>query len=212
MANKFSVNIISGGIWEKRPHNESSESSNSKFWNFITSYLFNSKGQEIGRQDKIHLYNFEPIIFEPGSQLHIFSLEELDVKLAILICFDIAFYETPRAAVENGAEILISPTLIREEGLYNWNIYLQARALENRVPVAACNPIGDFFGRHFPGKSKIISFKVGSESPAVLKVKEAPKNQQFIISEKINLSFPNRIREKRLAEKIDIKKIIIKKK
>ncbi|MBD3353163.1 MAG: hypothetical protein GF364_16900 [Candidatus Lokiarchaeota archaeon] len=202
LAKNYGVSIISGGIWEKRRQNEQD-----KF--FITTYYFNESGDEIGRQDKIHLYSYEPYLFTPGNQLKIFEYKKKKVFFTILICFDVAFYETPRLSVENGAEILISPTLIREDGLENWKTYLKARALENRVPIVACNPVGDFFGRHFPGGSKAISFKRGHESPAVLIVEEAKLNKKEILTSSINLSYPNRIRKKRLSEKKDSQHIEI---
>ena len=195
-AKEYSIPIITGGIWEKRLVGSEKK-------NYITAYYFNENGEEVGRQDKLHLYSYEPSVFSPGNSLNVFEHKKKDVKFTILICFDIAFYETPRISVEKGAEILISPTLIREDGLENWKIYLQARALENRVPIVACNPVGDFFGRHFPGNSKIISFKSGFESPSKLKVEELNKNFAGVLTDNINISFPNRIRRKRLKEKID---------
>ena len=193
LAQKAGIWIITGGIWEKRENGN----------NYITCYVFDGKGNEIGRQDKIHLYSYEPKVFTPGEQLRIFTHTETGFKFAILICFDIAFFETPRLAVEHNAEMLISPTLIRDEGMHNWNIYLQARALENRVSVAACNPVGSIFGNSYIGKSKIISFKRGHISPSVLKITEGDDSRQCVVTQRINLSFPNTIRKKRLGEKRD---------
>lgn len=203
VAEEYSIPFISGGLWEVREIDGKNQP-------FITAYFFDETGKEIGRQDKIHLYGYEPLLFKPGTQLNIFQHKKTGVKFTILICFDIAFYETPRLAVENGAELLISPTLIREEGLDNWKVYLTARALENRVPVAACNPVGDFFNRHFPGKSKIIQFHEGHESPSKLNIVEGELDNSGLIMDRINISFPNKIRKKRMEEKVDVSKIQIK--
>jgi omega-amidase len=200
LSREFSVPIISGGIWERRTNNNQEKY-------YITSYYFEENGEEVGRQDKLHLYSYEPSVFTPGNVLNIFEHKKTSIKFSILICFDVAFYETPRLSVEKGAEVLISPTLINQDGLDNWKIYLQARALENRIPVVACNPVGDFFGRHFPGNSKVISFQKGFESPSKLMVKELNLDSANILTENINISFPNRIRKKRLAEKIDMSTI-----
>jgi len=197
LAKEFSVNIISGAIWEKRK---------SCVKPIVTSYYFNNQGEEIGRQDKIHLYSYEKKQFEAGENLIIFNLKNF--KFAILICFDMAFFETPRLATENGADILFSPTQIREDGIENWEIYLKARALENRIPIAACNTYGKFFKRRFPGKSKIISFIQGYISPSKLKIIEAPFNLKGFIYDSIDLSFPKKIRNLRfqdLKEKSNIK-------
>jgi len=190
IAKDFGINIISGAIWEKRNHKMR-----------ITSYLFSEDGEELGRQDKIHLYAYEKEFFEPSTELNIFKTKTF--TFSILICFDMAFFETPRLAVENGAEILFSPTQIREEGMENWEIYLKARALENRVPLAACNTLGSFFNRTFIGKSKIITFKSGFISPSKLKIYEAPSNESGYVVKTIDLEFPKKLREIRLEEKID---------
>ena len=190
LAKKYEISLLSGAIWEKR---------NSQKKPSITCYYFNNKGEEIGRQDKIHLYSYEQGIFEPGRVLNIFKLGES--KFAILICFDIAFYETPRLAAENEADILLSPTQIREEGMHNWNIYLQARALENRIPIVACNSVGSFNKRKFLGTSKIISFVKNFISPSKLKIVEGPKDSGYIF-DNIDLKFPRKIRKIRFNEKI----------
>ncbi len=191
LAEEHSISFISGAIWEKR---DSIEKPN------ITSYFFSENGEEIGRQDKIHLYSYEREQFEAGRELNLIKLE--NSKFAILICFDMAFYETPRLAAEHGADLLISPTQIREEGMHNWNIYLQARALENRIPVVACNSVGSFLKRRFLGKSKIISFVKNFVSPSKLKIVEGPKGSGYIFDE-IDLKFPRKIRKIRLNEKIE---------
>ncbi|MBN2155118.1 MAG: carbon-nitrogen hydrolase family protein [Candidatus Lokiarchaeota archaeon] len=201
LARKNNCYIISGGIWEMR--------NDSRY--YITSYVFDNDGKELGRQDKLHLYSYEPQVFTPGDCLQIFNHKFSNTSFSVLICFDIAFFETPRMAVESGAELLFSPTLIKEEGMYNWNIYLQARVLENRVPIAACNPVGSIFGNLYKGKSKIISFKRGHTSPSVLNITEYEENIQGILTEQINLSYPNYLRKKRLNEKREKSTIQIKK-
>ena len=197
LAKKYKIKILSGAIWEKRADFEKP---------FITCYYFNEKGEEIGRQDKIHLYTYEKEHFEHGKEIKIFTVNKFNC-FSILICFDMAFWETPRIAVENGADILFSPTQIREDGMYNWNIYLQARALENRVPIVACNTFGNYFKRKFSGHSKIISFYEGNISPSKLKIVEGPKNTSGFIFDKVDLNFPKKLREIRLNEKIDKKNI-----
>jgi len=120
-------------------------------------------------------------------------------------------FDIPRLAVTNGAELLISPTLIREEGLENWGIYLKAKSLGNKVPIAACNPYGVFREIVYPGNSKIISFEKGFYSPSKLKVVEAPLNQNAILSKNIDLKFPNKLRKDRFKESVNLDKIRLKK-
>jgi len=198
LSKEYGINFISGAIWEKRDLLKKP---------CITSYFFSEDGEEIGRQDKIHLYSYERDQFEVGKELNLFKLD--NYLFAILICFDMAFYETPRLASENGADFLISPTQIREEGMHNWNIYLQARALENRIPVVACNSVGSFLKRRFLGNSKIISFVKSFISPSKLKIVEGPIGSGYVHDE-IDLNFPKKIRKIRLNEKIEKSEIKVK--
>lgn len=192
IAGEFDINLISGAIWEKRPSFKKP---------FVTSYFFNKNGEEIGRQDKIHLYSYERKNFKPSLSLNIFKLRSFN--FAILICFDMAFFETPRLASENEAEILFSPTQIRDSGLSNWDVYLKARALENRIPVVASNTYGEFFSRKFSGKSKIISFQSGHYSPSLLRVIEAPVGSNGYIHDEIDIKFSNTLRKQRFSEKLE---------
>lgn len=200
LAKEYHINIISGGIWEKRDNLKKPH---------ITSYFFNESGEEVGRQDKIHLYSYERGQFEPGKVLKLFKIKNL-YYFAILICFDMAFFETPRLAAENGADLLVSPTQIRLEGMDNWDTYLKARSLENRIPIAACNTFGTFFRRKFLGKSKIISFVEGNISPSKLKIVEGPSNSNGYIFDDIDLDFPKKLRKIRFKEKIEKNKIKVK--
>ncbi len=196
LAKNYQVNFLSGGIWEKR--------GNARKPN-ITCYYFNKNGEEIGRQDKIHLYAYEQENFEPGYKLNLFPIN--NYLFAILICFDMAFYETPRLAAENGADLLLAPTQIREDGMENWKVYLQARALENRIPIAACNTFGKSLGIKYLGNSKILSFINGFISPSKLKIAEAPICSSGFVYDDIDLEFPRKLRKIRLNEKVDINKI-----
>jgi predicted amidohydrolase len=199
LAKKFNIKILSGAIWEKRKNFKKPS---------VTCYYFDEKGIEIGRQDKIHLYSYEQGQFEPGRELNIFQLN--NHTFAILICFDMAFFETPRLAIENGADILFSPTLIRQDGMQNWKIYLQARALENRIPILACNSVGNVLDRKFLGNSKILSFVNGYISPSKLKIIEGPIGESGFVFDDVDLDFPRKLRKIRLNEKVEKNNIKVK--
>ncbi|MFW9952308.1 MAG: carbon-nitrogen hydrolase family protein [Candidatus Thorarchaeota archaeon] len=200
LSKNYTTALISGGIWEKRKDSNKPR---------ITSYFFNEFGEEMGRQDKIHLYAYEKEYFEPSNEVNLFPIKHY--YFAILICFDMAFFETPRIATEHGAAMLISPTQIREEGIENWNIYLKARALENRVPVIACNSFGEFYNRKFTGESKIISFVQDFISPSKLKITEAPINSSGYIYDDLDLNFPNKLRSIRFGEIVKKDQLVIRK-
>ena len=195
LAQDYQINVISGALWEKRKDLKKPK---------ITSYFIDKNGDEIGYQDKIHLYSYEREKFESGNELKLFNFK--GHLFAILICFDMAFFETPRLATENGADILFSPTQIREEGLDNWNTYLKARALENRIPVVACNSVGTYYRRKYLGSSKIISFLKDYISPSKLNIIEGPIGSGYIYDD-VDLLFPKKLRSIRLDEQINKSKI-----
>lgn len=199
LAKNYQTNLLSGGIWEKRENTKKPS---------ITCYYFNDNGEEIGRQDKIHLYSAEREIFEPGKVLNLFSLN--NYTFAILICFDMAFFETPSLATENGADLLLSPTSIKESGMSNWKIYLQARVLENRIPALSCNTYGTVNGTTFLGNSKILSFVKGFISPSKLRLIEGPIGSEGFVYDEIDLKFPQKLRRLRLNERVDRNKINVK--
>ena len=187
---EYNMSIISGGIWEFHPNFDRP---------FVSAYYFRN-GRELFRQDKIHLYGAEKSILAPGESLVIFEDSRLNLTFSILICFDLHISSNlTRLAVDHGAELILSPTLIRQTGCENWKIYLSARALENRIPVISCNSIFHQYGRNFIGQSKIIHFNKGSSSPVSLITEEAD-SEPGIFTRTVDLSFPNKIRHKRLSE------------
>jgi len=200
LAKEYGIGIISGALWEKRKDTIKPR---------ITSYFFDNNGDEINRQDKIHLYSYEKLNFEPGKELVIFSFKK--ISFTILICFDMAFFETPRLSAENGADLLFSPTQISVDGMLNWKTYLKTRALENRIPIVACNTFGTIIKRKFPGNSKIISFEKDYISPSKLRVIEGPIDTSGYIYDEIDLAFPKKLRKLRFKEIIDKNAIIIRK-
>jgi predicted amidohydrolase len=193
-AAKFGVRIISGAIWEHDPRFNRP---------VISTYFFDPTGRECFEQQKIHLYSVERDVFAPGTDVVIYHDSELDLNLSVLICFDLHISnDLAGEAVEHGTEIILSPTLIRDTGIYNWGIYTQARALENRIPIVSCNSIFTYLDRRFTGQSKIIQFKRGETSPAQLDITELSDRAEYRVVD-VDLTFPNRIRKKRDEEKID---------
>ncbi len=202
-AKEYNVGIVSGGIWEW--HADPGQGRP-----YISTYYFNSQGQDLGRQDKIHLYGLEKEGFTPGNAVSVFHDVALNFKFALFICFDLNISSTlAKIAVRHGAEFIFSPTLIRKTGLENWKIYIQARALETRTPLLSCNSIFNYLKRNFEGESKIIHFQPGSPSPMKLITDEMNDRPGYLVRE-INLDFPNSVRQARLDENVSADAIEIK--
>ncbi|GAB4305657.1 MAG: hypothetical protein Kow0069_01740 [Promethearchaeota archaeon] len=193
LAEELGCWVVSGGIWERREGADKP---------FVTAYACDDKGRVVGRQDKIHPYAHERGVFESGKELVVFRSEK--VAFAVLICFDLTFWETPRLAVESGADLVLSPTMIREEGMHNWRVYLQARALENRVPVVGCNVLGRWMGRRFTGESMVVQFRRQARlSPSRLSCTRLEKNAVDARVVTVDVAFARKIRGSRLGEVVD---------
>jgi omega-amidase len=76
-------------------------------------------------------------VVKAGTKAELF--ESGNFKFGIGICYDIVFPEVARALVKKGADILFFPSKIRYEGIKPWNMYVQVRALESRILIAAPN-------------------------------------------------------------------------
>ncbi|NVM55836.1 MAG: carbon-nitrogen hydrolase family protein [Candidatus Helarchaeota archaeon] len=195
---EFGLYIIGGAIWvNKQDMTE----------NYIISAIYNPKGELIGVQRKLHLYLYEKSFFIPGKKLEIINTEF--GKIGVAICFDMVFPEVARFYALNGVDIIFSPVLIRAEGIENWHIYLKARSLENRMPICATNCVGEFSDRNYPGKSLLIDFEKGYETPSKLHVRQVPQNKESILTETIDLHTARKLRKKRLAERIAIDSIFL---
>lgn len=107
------------------------------------------QGRLSGIYRKIHLFHEETDWFLPGEQPML-----LDFGLGpvgILICYDLEFPEAARQLVLCGARWLATCTGNMVPNQHLQEVFLQSRAAENHVWVAAANRVGregtlDFFG------------------------------------------------------------------
>ena len=100
----------------------------------ISSPVIANDGMIAGRQLKIHPFGPQRKVVKAGTKVEIF--ESGNFKFGIGICCDIVFPEVTRALVKKGADILFFPSKIRYEGIKPWHMYVQVRALENRIPIS----------------------------------------------------------------------------
>ncbi len=104
---------------------------------------------------KLHLFNEEKNLFEPGDIPLQINLVK-DVKVGMLVCFDWAFPETIRALTLQGAEIIAHPSNLV---LSFCQEAMLTRCLENRVFAVTTNRYGADKRPHgelkFTGKSQI---------------------------------------------------------
>jgi predicted amidohydrolase len=99
-------------------------------------------------------YGGETQHYAPGEALVLSPWGEL--LLAPLICYDLRFPETFRAAVTRGAQLFAVIANWPESRVAHWLTLLKARAIENQCYVAGVNRCGSDPRLIYPGHSVII--------------------------------------------------------
>ena len=138
IAKNYSMTVIPGAFYEKNENKMS-----------INSPIIGPDGEIIGKQEKIHPYDYEKETVNPGTEAKIFKTS---CKFGIMICYDTVFPGVADILTKKGAEILFSPSRIVKEGIEPWKMYVQVRSLENRIPIIAPNVEDVKFG----GSSLIV--------------------------------------------------------
>ncbi len=127
--------------------------------------VYNDKGENVARYDKIHLFDAcvserelhqESLTIERGSQTVLVNTPFAQVGLSI--CYDLRFPELYHQLVLKGAELLIVPAAFTAiTGEAHWEVLLRARAIENLCYVLGAGQVGSHTnGRHTHGHSMIV--------------------------------------------------------
>ena len=138
ISKEYSMTIIPGAFYERKQRRY-----------VISAPVFGPKGEIIGKQEKIHPFDYEQNLIRPGREVKVFKTS---CKFGIIICYDMVFPNVANSLVKKGAEMLVSPSRIVKRGIAPWQMYVQVRALENRIPIIAANVENHRFG----GKSVIV--------------------------------------------------------
>ncbi len=138
IAKDFSMTIITGAFYETIKKKTS-----------IVAPIIGSEGEFIGKQEKIHPFDYEQDTVKHGIEAKIFNTA---CKFGVVICYDMVFPTVANTLVKKGAQVLLSPSRIVRRGISPWEMYVQVRALENRVPILAANVENHRFG----GNSMIV--------------------------------------------------------
>lgn len=114
-------------------------------------------GAELLRYRKTHLFGeLDRSLFVPGDALP--TTFELDgTKLSVLICYDVEFPETVRAAALAGADAVIVPTAQMAPYAHVAERLIPVRAWENQIHVVYVNKVGMEGGLTYVGHSSIVS-------------------------------------------------------
>ena len=157
IAKKYQMTVIPGAFYTKVDGEEK-----------IVAPIIGPDGDIVGNQEKIHPFDYENQKIVAGKELKIFNA---GCKFGIVICYDMVFPKVAETFVKKGAKILFSPSRIVKRGINPWEIYVQARSLENRVPIFASNVISQKYG----GNSMFVDLiEMGKVMiPKVTKIKRA---------------------------------------
>ncbi len=179
IAKEHSMSIIPGAFYQQK-----------KQKSVISAPIIGPNGDIIGIQEKIHPFDYEKNIVSSGKQVKIFNTS---CKFGIVICYDMVFPHVVNSLVKKGAEVIFAPSRIVKSGVIPWQLYVQVRALENRVPILAANIRNNRFG----GNSIIVDLEENNKIilPKITKIKE----QEFIVKN-FNLKKYEKSRKSRFAD------------
>ena len=120
----------------------------------------------LGVYRKIHQPLGESLYYAPGAELRAFATPA--GRVGALICYDKTFPEAARALALDGAEVITCISawpasrtatggdLAQDRWTHRFNIFDQARALENQVVWVASNQTGTFGRLRFVGSAKVV--------------------------------------------------------
>lgn len=146
LAKQYQINIIGGSIAVRVED---------KIYN--RAIVINKKGELIHQYDKLHLVPMldEPNYLTQGNNISIFEID--NVKMGVIICYDLRFPEISRKLALEGIEVLFVVAEWPIERIKQFEKLLYARAIENQVYVIASNSIGKCDNTVFGGKSMVIN-------------------------------------------------------
>lgn len=201
IAKEYNMVIIPGAFIERSNSNNNNNKNGNDLQ--ISSPVIGNNGMVLGRQLKIHPFGSQRKVVKAGTKVELF--ETRNIKFGIGICYDIVFPEVARASVRKGADILFFPSKIRYEGIKPWHMYVQVRALENRIPIAAPNVCGDNNSSNnnsiYKGKSIFVDFDYDYKTDiAIPKLRFGSSvNEQILIMD-IDVKRIRKLRKKRFED------------
>lgn len=121
----------------------------------ITATLVDKSGAVVLSYSKSHLFGpAEHFSFRPGTEAPQVA-DLLGLRMALLICYDVEFPETVRAAALRGAQVVLVPTALTAGYENVARVLVPARALENSLTVAYSNHVGVEDGLELAGASVV---------------------------------------------------------
>jgi predicted amidohydrolase len=145
----------------------------------------------IGRYRKMHRFGWEQNWLEAGEGLILVTLRAFDVRLGVLVCYDLRFPEAVRALAFQGMDILAAPTTwtsIGKRTLWDAAGYcLQdhvaiAHAYQNHVAVVCADRIGR------EGSVRFLGASIGVSPGGDVAVGPLPRDEESLAVADMDLS------------------------
>ncbi|WP_395405845.1 carbon-nitrogen hydrolase family protein (plasmid) [Arthrobacter sp. UC242_113] len=139
----------------------------------ISATLVDAEGTTLLDYGKVHLFGpAERNAFTPAGNRPA-VVEFHGISLSMMICYDVEFPESVRAAAMGGAELLLVPTALGHGFDDVPQVLVRARALESQLAIAYANHSGVEDGNKFLGGSVIAGpdgklLASASEGPTLL--------------------------------------------
>lgn len=117
---------------------------------FNTTIMLNRQGELIYHYQKTHLYDafsYQESLNIIQSNNELKPVETEFGKIGVLVCYELRFPEVARKLTLAGADLILVPTAwvrgpLKEE---HYQTLVKTRALENTIPVCACDQTGNIF-------------------------------------------------------------------
>ena len=179
IAKDFSMTVIPGAFYKMSPKHTS-----------IIAPIIGPEGEFIGFQEKIHPFDYEQKTVKPGKEAKIF---DTICKFGVIVCYDMVFPKVANTLTKKGAQVLLSPSRIVKRGIEPWQMYVQVRALENRIPILAANVENNRFG----GNSIIVDL---SENNKVVTTKIIKLKGETEVAKIFNVEKYKKSRKQRFSD------------
>lgn len=185
LAKTNKIYLVAGSIAEK---------DSDKIYN--TSYVFDRKGQMIGKHRKVHLFDIdiknkqrfkESDTLSAGNEVTVFDTEF--GKIGLCICYDFRFPELARLMVNKGAKAIIVPASFNmTTGPAHWHTMFRSRAIDNQVFTIGCSPARDYNSSYVSYGHSLIISPFGE-------VLTELKDDESLTAYSIDLSYVDQVRE-----------------
>ena len=121
---------------------------------YDAAVMIGPDGEVVDKYHKVHLWGEEKLAFRAGYRYPL--LETEFGRVGLLLGWDLAFPEVARTYALKGADLLCVLANWEHDKAEEWHSYLQARAYENAMFIAAANRVGQELTYTFAGESCVL--------------------------------------------------------